>query len=1202
MWKNILGFELTYRKKRPATYLYFLIFFLLCFGAVTSDNITIGATSEKVFKNAPTVIFSFVILMSAFGILVSSAVMGVPLYRDIEYKTDKFFFSLPIRERDYLAGRFLGSFLTLLFIFSSVQIAILIGSQMPWVNQDKIGPVIWGAHLQAFLLLLIPNLLFSASIFFSLVAMTRRIMAAYTGSIILLVAYLISFQFTSDLDRKWVAELLDPFAFTSVNEITRYWSIHQQNTNLLPVSGNLLYNRLLWSSVSLVLLIVAFNRFSFSGFKEVSKKVKTVLDEGLSAAGPIPKVSVSAIGWKTHLAQMFSLSWMELKNAVSNPYFISILFAGSIFLFFDCFFTDQIYGAPALPVTYYMIESKNNNFVLFVLIILIYYSGEMIYKERSLKFDQILDSLPIPNWMFLGSKLLAMFYICFLLASVVIVMGLFVQTVKGYFNYELGVYFTDVYVLTLPFYMVMATFVFFIMIMVNNKFIGFGVVLLYWLTRIGLTLMDYNHNMLYVGNRPDYIYSDMNGFGHYFSPLMFFSSYWVSFCILLVVLGNLFWPRGVLPGFKDRIELARQRWVAPAKLALSLGFLMFAGFGAWILYNTNFINEYKISDTVEDERADFERKYKKYENLQNPKIYSVKLDVDVYPSARRTEIRGSFLFTNAGNSPIDSVMVNFRDIEKLNSFTLEGVDLQPAWSDPLYNIAVYRFPSSIRPGDSLNLDFSLFEEEMGFSNEIPSSQLNYNGTFFNTGWLPGFGYNESLELTSDEQRKDHGMEPKVSSVPIEDPKKKYESFINPNADYVQFEVVVSTENDQIAIVPGYLQKSWQEGDRNFYHYKTESPGFYFFSVLSARYEVLRDAWTTPEGEEISLEIYHHPGHDLNLDRLMNGMKKSLEYFSKNFSPYQHSQLRILEFPRYSRFAQSFANTVPFSEAFGFVSDFSDPEDIDYAFYVTAHEVGHQWWGHQVMPRATNGASTVSESMAQYSALMVMEDEYGPDKISKFLNYELRSYLRGRASENKYEPTLLNNEGQAYVHYRKGSLAMYSIKDYIGEENLNSALKKYVDSVAFQPPPFTSSKELYEHILSVTPDSLRYFVTDLFERRVLFENRSTKAEYEDLGNGTYRVTLDVKAQKFYEDSLGKEIEGAPMEDWIDIGVFGTETVNGEEIEKTLFLKKYKITAGEHQFELIVHGKPEKAGIDPYIKLIDRNPDDNKTVVTEKGSII
>ncbi len=98
-----------------------------------------------------------------------------------------------------------------------------------------------------------------------------------------------------------------------------------------------------------------------------------------------------------------------------------------------------------------------------------------------------------------------------------------------------------------------------------------------------------------------------------------------------------------------------------------------------------------------------------------------------------------------------------------------------------------------------------------------------------------------------------------------------------------------------------------------------------------------------------LAIYYHPGHEYNVDRMIATMKTSLELFSDRFSGHQFKQARVLEFPSYADFAQSFANTIPYSENIGFLQRLGDPEKIDMVTYVTAHELAHQWWGHQLLP-------------------------------------------------------------------------------------------------------------------------------------------------------------------------------------------------------------------------------------------------------------
>src|SRR5690606_37817488 len=185
------------------------------------------------------------------------------------------------------------------------------------------------------------------------------------------------------------------------------------------------------------------------------------------------------------------------------------------------------------------------------------------------------------------------------------------------------------------------------------------------------------------------------------------------------------------------------------------------------------------------------------------------------------------------------------------------------------------------------------------------------------------------------------------------------------------------------------------------------------------------------------------------------------------------EVRILEFPQYAGFAQSFPNTIPYSESIGFIADASAEEDIDYVFYVTCHEVALQWWAHQVIGATVQGATLMSESLSQYSALMVMRAWHQargePHKMPKFLRYEMRNYLGARSSETIEEMPLLLVENQQYIHYNKASVVLYALAEYIGEDRVNQALRDYIAEVGFQRPPFTVSYDLYEHLKKVTPD-------------------------------------------------------------------------------------------------------------------------------------
>ena len=356
-------------------------------------------------------------------------------------------------------------------------------------------------------------------------------------------------------------------------------------------------------------------------------------------------------------------------------------------------------------------------------------------------------------------------------------------------------------------------------------------------------------------------------------------------------------------------------------------------------------------------------------------------------------------------------------------------------------------------------------------------------------------------------------------------------------------------------------------------------------------------WRGDRWNDVAIEVYHHRAHGYNVDRMIDAVKKSLDYLTSEFAPYQHRQVRIVEFPRYAGFAQSLPNTIPYSESIGFIArlDEDDDEAIDYVFYVTAHEVAHQWWAHQVIGARVQGATVVSETMSQYAALMIMEREYGREQMRRFLKYELDMYLSARGGELIEELPLLLVENQGYIHYRKGSLVMYALRDYVGEEALNAALRRYVEAVRFQEPPYTYSREFLSFVREAVPPEMGSILEDLFETITLYDNRLVAATWEPGPDDTWVVTLEVESRKFRADGEGVETE-IPVDDWIDIAVFGEREPGSSPDGKLLALDKRRIDAAETTFEIVVDEEPRRAGIDPFTKLIDRNPDNNLASVS------
>jgi ABC-2 type transport system permease protein len=459
-----------------------------------------------------------------------------------------------------------------------------------------------------------------------------------------------------------------------------------------------------------------------------------------------------------------------------------------------------------------------------------------------------------------------------------------------------------------------------------------------------------------------------------------------------------------------------------------------------------------------------------------------------------------------------------------------------------------------------------------------------NGTFVNSSYLPLLGYLEDSELSDDGDRRKRKLPPRPRMADLHDQRARQRNYISPDADWIDFAATACTSPDQVAFVPGYLERTYSEGGRRCFAFASRAKILHFFSVLSARYATRRDRFG-----DLPLEIHYHPGHEYNLDRMMEGMKDALAYFNQSFSPYQHQQLRILEFPLYESFAQSFPGTVPYSESIGFIARVkpNDAKDVDYPYYVTAHEVAHQWWAHQVMGGDVQGSTMLSESLSQYSALMVMKARYGPHHMKRFLRHELDSYLSSRALERKRELPLMRVEDQAYLHYNKGSLAFYALADAIGERQVNQALKALLAKHAFRGPPYPTSLDLMAELQRVTPPEHRYLLTDLFETITLFENRAVGAQARPIGDGRFEVKVEVTAKKVRADELGTESE-IPLDQPVDVGVMGQDG-------RPLLLEKRRLRTGAQTIVMRVQGTPVRAGIDPFNKLVDRQPDDNLTKV-------
>lgn len=1198
MLKEILRFEFSYRKNRPATYIYFGILFILCFAAATSKYVSFdGVAGGQIKENSPFFLTTIIIIMTFFMTFICSAIMGVAVLRDFEHKMESLMFSTTVSKFDYLIGRFLGSFIVMVLIYSSIWIALMlgytIGEYLPWDPSwegKKLLPFNAWSYLQPFIFWGITNIFIQGAIFFSAGALSRSTIVIYTQGIVLFVLYQITNTILSDIDNKTVAALLDPFCYRTFQIYTEYWTPAQKNTLLAPLEGVMLWNRIIWCGVALLILIVTYFTFSFNVVRNSLFKKKAVKEDKIAIQPDsisIPSVHQFS-GFGTNLKQLWKEAVFYTKMIVREIPFIAIIFVGLADLIISSFYFDDMYGTSSYPITANVIGLLNN-FDLYFLIIVVFYSGEIIWKERVTNMHLIVDATPVPDWVNLFAKFVGLLIIYIGLLLILIASGIIIQASHGYFNFEIALYFKALFSNTLIFLVLYTLLSFFVQVMANNKFVGFAMMFVFFLVTFFLGASGIQHPLFSFGSGSLRDYSDMNKYGHFITRFSWLKLYWLAFVAFLFILSVVFAVRGSEAVMKTRLRVGKLRLTRPILTIGIFTFIAFIAAGCFVFYNTNRLNVYETREEGEKKQVAYEKALKKFEHLPQPKIIDVNLKVEIYPQNRNFTAEGYFWLKNKTEKTLADVHIQNDEEHRMKLDYLKfdgGAKENKAYSK--YGYMIYTLNKPLAPGDSVKMSFKTQYETKGFVAGGGNTDVVYNGTFFNNLYFPTIGYNENYEINDDDTRRKHKLPEKERMMEQNNPVGLSQSLFGDDADYIRFEMVIGTEKDQTAIAPGYLQKTWNENDRKYFHYKMDVPMCDFYSIVSAKYEVKKDKW-----KDVNLEIYYNKGHEYNLDKMMASMKASFDYFSKNFSPYQYHQMRIMEFPRYAEFAQSFANTVPFSEGIGFIQKVSDPkEDIDMPFYVTAHELGHQWWGHQVAEANVRGNAMLSETQAQYSALMVMKHAIAPELMQKFLKYELNRYLQGRATERKKEQPLNMVESQGYIHYQKGSLVMFALQDYIGEEKVNLALRNFLADWQYPGPDsknkrYPTSNDLLKYFKAQTPDSLKNIITDMFETITIFENKVENVAYKPLKDKTFEVKITTTNEKFRADSSGNE---APISinDWIDVGVYGKDKKGDD---KLLYLKKHKITKKNNTFTIIVKEEPTKAGIDPINKLIDRHAEDN-----------
>jgi ABC-2 type transport system permease protein len=1187
--REIFRFEFAYQSRRVSTWVYFVL--LLAVSFLMARVVFVAEAQEgSYFLNAPFAVAQVTIVACILGLLPLAAFAGGAAARDVETRMHPLVYTAPVGKAAYLGGRFLAAFALGALIVAAVPAGILAAALLPGEHADLIGPLRPDAYASAYFLLLLPNAFVAMALMFSAAVFGRRGVVSYLGGAFVFFAAVVSWQVVAATLGHWgLAKLTDPLGLTLIGELSKVWTPGEKNALVVGPQTAVLLNRLTWLGVAAGVLALTHLRFRFAHVEAGGRRRADIKGEqapGARAAANARSVPVAVprvrptFGTATRVRQTLAVareSFRVIVKGWGGPALVAL--AVFLNLIGHLYFQDE--GFPQLPTTGEFVnvleQAGEHGMWLVIPLLIIYYAGELVWREREVRLNEIAGAAPVPVWVSFAGKFAGLALALVAAQALITAAAMLVQARMGYYEFELGLYARILFGIRLTDYLLFALLALVVQVVVNQKYVGHLIAVIAYLLAAFGPQFGIEPGLHVYGSDPGWTYSDMRGLAPFFGPWLLFKLYWAAWALLLAVGAKLLWPRGTERGLGARLRLSRRRLTRRTATTAAAAAALVLTFGGLIYYNTSVLYASHAAPSGQEWRAEYERRYGQYARVPQPRPTDVNLHVEIYPGRRVVEIRGTYNLVNKTEATIDSVHVaTALDVET----RAVGFDrpARPELADDKLGHRIYALETPLRPGDSLKLEFEVRYDPRGFPVSDIDPSVAPNGTFFGNEWLPGVGYQRGREVSGAGQRRALGLPPRPEMPPHDDPAALTDTaWLEP----IMFEAVVGTDEGQTAVAPGALRRTWVQDGRRYFHYATDAPVLNNYGFFSAAYAVREGRWN-----DVEIQIFHHPGHARNVERMMRGVRASLDYLTGRLGPYPHRQIRLVEQPGRSRTLYAYPINIWYMEGFSLENPEDDPRGIDLPFATVAHEVAHQWWGNRLVPARVEGAALLVEGLAWYSALEIVGAHYGREQLERLLGAMRASYLSPRARAGL--PLLRAND--RFLYYRKGPLALYAVREYVGAERVDAALRRLFERHGSRQPPLPTTLDLYRELQAVTPDELRYLLADLFEANTYWELATRRVEAERTGTGEWRVTLDVRARKVVVDEAGVETE-VPMDDLVELGVFAAA---GDGVPP--YLRMHRVRSGEQRITVTVPGEPARAGLDPRNLLIDVEPGDNLAEVT------
>lgn len=1012
---DLLKFELGAYFKKPGIYIALLL--LCASGFIVGLKMSFSAGND-IYRNSPYSVAQMIGLLSLTGIFITTLFASQILLKELDTRFDVILCATPVRKASYLSSRF-GA----VFILTTICIILLVagfmlghiadGDRVPYRSFN-----LW-FYIQPMLIIALPNIFYCVVFISSVAWLTRNKLMIFISGLFIYISYLIILTYSGSpmmagslpqsAKALELAAKVDPFGLSAFYQQTNLWTVTQKNNVVMLFSGNLLYNRFMYTVLSLMLLFLSYLKFKFTLYER--GRYKKILPQKANNSLPAYRALTSEL-YGVRYSRMVLTSLIKQATGplcksiglvmitIGLVFYMSMEFYGSI---------DQGIRLPEQYATSGLIVNRIlYNLPGLLLLVTLFYAHELYWRSTDQRFDLIENSTPVSKNHLLLSKWISLAIIIIVLTTLIILTGIVFQVVYQYMRIDWQVYVMLYFLIDVPLIMC-AGVILMIQYLINRKWLGLiitCVIMILITTAVGKSL-GITHPLLRFTAAYAARYSEMNGWDAYLRSFLWRVIYGAS----LITFAWLMMSYG----------LKRLTKLKVLYLLFPLGICLFTG--VYIYMKVPLVDDQQKLDESEN----YERTYRKLSRINQPVITRVQTKIDLEPGRNAYRVWGSYLLKNQGVTPINRLLINFdEDIDvKTVTYRADGPE-QPLNT----HTGLVSLKDNLMPGDSATLVFSFAYRWNGFTGHQSFNAIVHNGTFLRiSNYFPRFGYQADQEISSLAERRKRKLGALTPLTRLEAPR-----GIN---EFIDLDMTVSVPQGQSVVGIGNLAKQWQSGNRSYYRYLSGTPIPFRFGLSAAAYQIKKIQY---KGTEIA--VYYDSKHPENVAHLIENAVHTLDYCQTNFGPYPYKTIRFAEV---SSFTDGFAGTaypatIFMTEHMLFHDNLHTDRGQDVINELAAHELSHQWWGNgQLAPDEREGSKLLTETLAMYTELMLAKHELGAQAVAEKLAVHQQIYL-SESGFTKEPPLYKARPEDTHLYYDKGLLIMHQVSNLIGEEKTNRALK------------------------------------------------------------------------------------------------------------------------------------------------------------------